>query len=65
MTEAEKARLEQFRAEEGYPSLSPMVRELIRIGLKYYPVEAYEIATAKREALAGSPAVREMLARLR
>jgi len=65
VTEAEKARLDRFRAEEGYPSLSPMVRELIRIGLKYYPVEAYEIATAKREALAGSPAVREMLARLR
>jgi len=59
LTSSMKGALVKFAQEEGYTSLGPAVRELIMIGLQYYPLEAYRKARDKGAKYRDDPIVKK------
>lgn len=57
LTETMKRQLEDFTRVEGFTSRGPAIRELLIVGLKYWPLEVYQQTESKRQAVAHDPMV--------
>lgn len=58
LTASLKRKLKEFVADEGYTSLGPAIRELLMIGLNYYPVVAYLESETKQNKYRDHPIVK-------
>jgi len=60
LTASFKNQLIQFAKDEGFTSLGPAIRELLLLGLKYYPLEAKFKADAQMVKYQHDPFVKKI-----
>jgi len=61
LTSSFKKELIEFSKQEGFTSLGPAIRELILLGVKYYPLEASIRANENLEKHKDNPTVKRVL----